>query len=224
MYCGNNARDERLVAGDLVLGTRHGCMRKGVGVGLNMDTDPSYRGEYEPIDETRIYCGNAEQLPEGYDRYGSLTACLQKGVAIGKRIKATRDDDDDSDGMIWDDDGKSDDADDGKSDDSDDGKSDDADDGMIWDDDTDEETRLIPGDPPIPVQNRRRFFSVKRVIAFVLSAVSLFVILYFWKPSFIVKKTETDGVEKTTIVWKNFLLIYIITVILSGIIITLTIK
>ena len=217
MYCGNNARDERLVAGDLVLGTRHGCMRKGVGVGLNMETDPSYRGEYEPIDETRIYCGNAEQLPEGYDRYGSLTACLQKGVAIGKRIKATRDDDDDddSDGMIWDDD-------DGKSDD-DDGKSDD-DDGMIWDDDSDEEARLIPGEPPIPVQHRRRFFSVKRVVAFIISAVSLFIILYFWKPSFIVKKIETDGVEKTTIVWKNFLLIYIITVILSGIIITLTIK
>ena len=224
MYCGNNARDERLVAGDLVLGTRYRCMRKGVGVGLNMDTDPSYRGEYEPIDETRIYCGNAEQLPEGYDRYGSLTACLQKGVAIGKRIKATRDDDDDDDGKSDDDDdGKSDDDDDGKSDD-DDGKSDDGDVGMIWDDDSDEEARLLPGEPPISVQNRSRFFSVKRVVAFVTSAVSLFIILYFWKPSFIVKKTETDGIEKTTIIWKNFLLIYIITVILSGIIITLTIK
>lgn len=88
IYCGNNARNKNLVLGRARLGTRYGCLRKGIGAGLSMERDPDYIGEYYPIDKTRIYCGNQRRLPTGYDRLGSLPQCLQKGVGIGKRIRA----------------------------------------------------------------------------------------------------------------------------------------
>lgn len=31
----------------------------------------------------RLYCGNREPLPEGYDGYDSRYNCLRKGVGIG---------------------------------------------------------------------------------------------------------------------------------------------
>ena len=84
IYCGNNGMDSDLRNGRVRLGTRYACMRKGIGVGLNLPYDPRYLGEYMPIDKSVIYCGNKTRLPEGYDRFGSLPNCLQKGVSIGK--------------------------------------------------------------------------------------------------------------------------------------------
>ena len=90
IYCGNNQLDPELVNGNRELGTRNTCLRKGIGVGLNLPYDEKYQGEYIPIDNRRIYCGNEEILPNGYDRFGNIAQCLQKGVALGKRQKALR--------------------------------------------------------------------------------------------------------------------------------------
>jgi hypothetical protein len=88
IYCGNNAQDPQLLTGNVVLGTRYGCMRKGIGHGLYLPYDPKFAGAYMPIDQRRIYCGNQPDLPVGYDNMGSLVQCIQKGVGIGKRQRA----------------------------------------------------------------------------------------------------------------------------------------
>jgi len=85
IYCGNNAQDQRLLAGAIVQGTPYTCLRKGIGVGRRLPYDQSYEGAYMPIDQRRIYCGNQAAAPAGYDRVGSLSHCLQKGVGVGKR-------------------------------------------------------------------------------------------------------------------------------------------
>lgn len=87
IYCGNNALDPQLISGNSVLGTRYSCMRKGVGFGLHLPYDQTYTGAYDPIDQRRIYCGN-KALPAGYDRFGNLPHCFQKGVGIGKLQRA----------------------------------------------------------------------------------------------------------------------------------------
>jgi hypothetical protein len=89
-YCGNNALNSGLINGTSVIGTRYGCLRKGIGVGLHLPIDLSYLGPYIPIDNTRSYCGNNPVLPAGYDRFGSCTECLRKGVGVGKGIAARR--------------------------------------------------------------------------------------------------------------------------------------
>ena len=88
IYCGNNFLNRRLTNGELSLGNRSDCFRKGVGKGLNMDYDPSFKGPFEPIVDDKYYCGNSNNLPEGYNSFGSLSNCLQKGVGVGKRMKA----------------------------------------------------------------------------------------------------------------------------------------
>lgn len=90
MYCGNNANNRRVRSGELAIGTRFDCMRKGVGQGLYMPYDDSYLDEYVPIDDSRAYCGNQERLPAGYDRLGSLHHCFTKGVGVGRRQKAVK--------------------------------------------------------------------------------------------------------------------------------------
>lgn len=90
IYCGNNGADTDLLVGRSVLGTKYKCMRKGVGKGLNLPYDPKFNGVYMPIDERIIYCGDKADLPSGYDRFGNLPSCLQKGVGIGKRLKAQK--------------------------------------------------------------------------------------------------------------------------------------
>jgi len=89
-YCGNNAQDPQLLAGNVVLGTRYGCMRKGIGRGLHLPYDPKFAGAYMPIDQRRYYCGNQPVAPAGYTDLGSLPQCIQKGVGIGKRQLAER--------------------------------------------------------------------------------------------------------------------------------------
>ena len=88
IYCGNNSRDVQLLSGNQVLGTRNGCLRKGIGKGLQLPYDSKYAGDYLPIDNRKIYCGNENILPNGYDIMGNLPQCLQKGIGIGKLQKA----------------------------------------------------------------------------------------------------------------------------------------
>ena len=88
MYCGNNALNPIVTSGQIALGTRYGCLRKGIGRGMNMPYDPDYLQPYAPIDQTVIYCGNGNNLPNNYDRHGNLPECLQKGVGIGKKRRA----------------------------------------------------------------------------------------------------------------------------------------
>lgn len=82
IYCGNNIHH-----GNIPLGTRYSCMQKGIGRGVNMPWDPTFAGPYQPIDDTKVYCGNSNQLPANYDRFGNLPTCLQKGIGIGKRLR-----------------------------------------------------------------------------------------------------------------------------------------
>lgn len=88
IYCGNNRLHPDVVSGRKNIGTRYGCLRKGIGAGLSLPADPSYLGPYQPIDNTRIYCGNQRRTPENYNRLGSISECLRKGVGIGKILKA----------------------------------------------------------------------------------------------------------------------------------------
>ena len=67
-YCGNNALCPDLLNGNKQLGTRYQCFRKGLGKGLNLPIDPNYNGAYNPIDPSRVYCGNQNVLPAGYNR------------------------------------------------------------------------------------------------------------------------------------------------------------
>ena len=90
IYCGNNRETTELKNGNLQLGTRYSCLRKGIGKGLNEPKDPAYAGKYDPIDKRKIYCGNQNTLPDNYDSLGNLPQCLQKGIGIGKHKKASQ--------------------------------------------------------------------------------------------------------------------------------------
>lgn len=90
IYCGNNRNDPDVVVGIKRIGTRYACMKRGIGIGMNLPFDPTYAQAYDPIDPTRIYCGNNDQHPDDYDRLGSPSSCLRKGVGVGKVIKAKK--------------------------------------------------------------------------------------------------------------------------------------
>lgn len=90
IYCGNNGADSGLRNGSYRLGNRYTCMRKGIMIGLYMPYDPKYLEEYCPIDKTKIYCGTQTKIPLGYDNFGSLPHCLQKGIGIGRKQRANK--------------------------------------------------------------------------------------------------------------------------------------
>jgi len=83
MYCG----DEEFLPREYdFIGTRNKCLKKGVGVGMGMPD--AKRNEFlarerPPDNGERIYCGDKEQLPEGYTSFGTKTRCMKKGVGIG---------------------------------------------------------------------------------------------------------------------------------------------
>ena len=85
IYCGNNALNPDLVSGRAIQGTRRQCLRKGIGTGRRLPYDKNYLGPYQPIDNVKVYCGDKQDLPHGYDRFGNNPTCLQKGIAIGKK-------------------------------------------------------------------------------------------------------------------------------------------
>jgi hypothetical protein len=90
IYCGNNRNDPKLIdnGGTEVVGTRRQCLQKGVGVGSHLPYDASYLNPYSPIDQTRGYCGDNNELPNNYDRFNTLRECFTKGVGIGMRQRA----------------------------------------------------------------------------------------------------------------------------------------
>jgi hypothetical protein len=85
IYCGNNQHIPHR-------GTRAACYRKGRGIGLHLPVDPNYdedNFDYDPIDNSYIYCGNDDQHVMGPNEImGRLNWCLSKGIGIGKRIRA----------------------------------------------------------------------------------------------------------------------------------------
>lgn len=89
IYCGNNALEPTLLDGSKRIGTRRECFRIGVGRGIHLPYDPKYNGPHQPINDENIYCGDGP-LPANRTRNGSIPSCLQKGIGIGKSIKARR--------------------------------------------------------------------------------------------------------------------------------------
>ena len=90
IYCGNNARDEGLRNRTKVLGTRYQCLKKGIGRGLK-EPILTYNEDYEPIENSNIFCGNGDILPQNKNRFGTRDECLRKGFAIGQKQKFERD-------------------------------------------------------------------------------------------------------------------------------------
>lgn len=86
LYCGNNRRHPDIVQGRKVIGSRYKCFKKGFGQGLK-EPVLNHLDEYEPIDETRIYCGDKRALPEGKDRFGTPSECLRKGFGVAQKVK-----------------------------------------------------------------------------------------------------------------------------------------
>ena len=87
MYCGNNAKDPGLLSGQKVLGTSYECFRRGVGVGKNLPR-AELEVDYEAIHKNRIFCGKkfGPEREGKYDRMGTPSECLRKGVGVGKGL------------------------------------------------------------------------------------------------------------------------------------------
>lgn len=89
IYCGNNKLSPKLTEENHRIGTPYQCMRKGIGVGLNLPVDKDAAAPYKPIVEKTFYCGKKESdMPVKLERMGSPTECLRAGIAIGKKKKA----------------------------------------------------------------------------------------------------------------------------------------
>jgi hypothetical protein len=95
IYCGES---KRLPKNYDAMGTRYRCMKKGIGIGMNLPDEQREEFLSKPKDTTiekeKLYCGNDLLLPENYDRFGSKKECLRKGVGVGlgmpqqKRLRA----------------------------------------------------------------------------------------------------------------------------------------
>ena len=92
IYCGNNAEHPDLVNGRKVLGTRYQCLRKGIQRGNALPVDPNFLLPYTPIVPNTKYCGNRNDIPAGYTRFGGLYECYLSGVGVGKRLRADNQD------------------------------------------------------------------------------------------------------------------------------------
>lgn len=83
LYCG----DGNTLPSDYdIMGSRNACLKKGIGIGMSMPD--SYRDEYlerppKPAPTERLYCGNSEELPAGYDGFDTRSNCLRRGVGVG---------------------------------------------------------------------------------------------------------------------------------------------
>jgi hypothetical protein len=92
IYCGSNSLNPQLVAngGVKTIGSRHQCLRKGIGQGLHMPLDLGYNSPYQAIDPRRFYCGDNAVLPAGYTANGTLQQCFNTGIGVGRRQLAQR--------------------------------------------------------------------------------------------------------------------------------------
>lgn len=88
IYCGNNALHPDLISGVAIAGSKFRCMKKGYGAGYYGPIDLTVLNDYRPIDDRKIYCGNKDNIPAGYDRHGNAPSCFQKGFYVGKRARA----------------------------------------------------------------------------------------------------------------------------------------
>ena len=43
-----------------------------------MPYDKNFTETYDPIDTRKIWCGNSNETPDGYNSVGNLPQCLQK--------------------------------------------------------------------------------------------------------------------------------------------------
>ena len=89
IYCGNNMLSPKITKENYKIGNPYNCMRKGIGVGLNLPVDIEAAGPYKPIIKKTFYCGKKQsEMPLNLDRMGTPTECLRTGIAIGKAKKA----------------------------------------------------------------------------------------------------------------------------------------
>jgi len=88
VYCGNNQNHSKIVNGTHRFGTNYECLRKGIGTGRHMAYDPEFNNQYNPLDDRKFYCGNNQNLPNGYFGVGSPSKCLQIGIGLGKVQRA----------------------------------------------------------------------------------------------------------------------------------------
>jgi len=84
IYCGNNGA----ATGGKPIGTKHQCLKVGIGKGLYLPCEKSYGGAYDPIDDRKMYCGDKQGIPAGYDIMGSPSLCLKVGIGLGKAQRA----------------------------------------------------------------------------------------------------------------------------------------
>ena len=90
IYCGNNQLEPALQNGIKRLGTRYECLKQGYGRGFYEPVDPKFLSPYQPIDVRKFYCGNENDLPDGYHDFGTLHSCSTTGYGAGKRVKAQK--------------------------------------------------------------------------------------------------------------------------------------
>jgi hypothetical protein len=84
VYCGNNGA----ATNGKPIGTKHQCLKVGIGKGLYLPCERSYGGVYDPIDDRKMYCGDKIDMPPGYDIMGSPSLCLKVGIGLGKAQRA----------------------------------------------------------------------------------------------------------------------------------------
>lgn len=82
VYCGD---DLVLPENYDVFGTRYKCLRKGIGTGMVLSDSQrnAFLARQRPPNTERVYCGNNYQVPDGFDRNGTLLECFKKGVGTG---------------------------------------------------------------------------------------------------------------------------------------------
>ena len=89
VYCGNNAKSKKLTEEKFKIGKPYQCLRKGIGVGLNLPLNIDMVGPYKPIRKRSFFCGKKSNIDKDkYDRMGDPTECLRAGIVIGQKKKA----------------------------------------------------------------------------------------------------------------------------------------
>jgi hypothetical protein len=78
------------------MGTRNGCLKKGIGIGMGMSDGQiaaalnRAANQPPPDPANRTYCGNENAVPAGYVGFATRNECLRKGVGVGMRQPADR--------------------------------------------------------------------------------------------------------------------------------------
>lgn len=93
IYCGTDL----LVPDDYdLMGTRHACLKKGIGIGMGMSDNEINNAlaraanRPPPDPNARTYCGNDDAVPPGYIGFATPNECLRKGVGVGMREPVNR--------------------------------------------------------------------------------------------------------------------------------------